>query len=490
MHRPRPSLPLKATALVIAALVALGVGAVPERISDTAGSKMSLVLLAVNGESRQPTSTPSLIGVASCSARACHGSLEPTSALVLRNEYTTWLTRDPHAQAFRTLRGERSQAIAARLAGGSAKATPADENTRCLACHAVPSIAGSTAFASLRSEGVSCEACHGDAERWRIAHTLHSWDTLSPKEKEQAYGMTPLRDPADRAQVCAGCHVGAVAEASRGLPARDVNHDLIAAGHPRLTFELSAFLADMPRHWVDSDAGHILTAVEQSALEARLWASGQVASAQAALRLLASRAQTAMDPWPEFAEYDCFACHHDLHEPSWRQSRGYANRTPGAPVWGTLSTSMLPRVGTLIAKGANPGESLPLDEIEALKGIMARPRPDSARAALQASQIADQLDPWLKRAATFRSDRAIIRRVLNDIIDPSQNAVPTSWDLLAQNYLAGVALRDALRSADNTVGDPHLEAALKGMADELALPPGYASPKTDSPPMRPASKSN
>jgi hypothetical protein len=34
-----------------------------------------------------------------------------------------------------------------------------------------------------------------------------------------------------------------------GKPWRDVNHDLIAAGHPRLSFELSAFMATMPPHW-------------------------------------------------------------------------------------------------------------------------------------------------------------------------------------------------------------------------------------------------
>jgi hypothetical protein len=36
-------------------------------------------------------------------------------------------------------------------------------------------------------------------------------------------------------------------------------------------------------------------------------------------------------PWPDFARFDCYACHHDLKVPSWRQERGYGGRTPGRP---------------------------------------------------------------------------------------------------------------------------------------------------------------
>src|SRR5205085_2172708 len=59
------------------------------------------------------------------------------------------------------------------------------------------------------------------------------------------------------------------------------------------------------------------------ALEAKLWAVGQAITGQAALELLEHRARSAGKaghPWPEFAEYDCYACHHSLQEPSPRQS--------------------------------------------------------------------------------------------------------------------------------------------------------------------------
>ena len=53
---------------------------------------------------------------------------------------------------------------------------------------------------------------------------------------------------------------------------------MIAAGHPRLTFEMSAFLANMPHHWDDRAE----KAREDYA--AHVWAVGQIASTQAALR--------------------------------------------------------------------------------------------------------------------------------------------------------------------------------------------------------------
>src|SRR5207247_8943586 len=91
--------------------------------------------------------------------------------------------------------------------------------------------------------------------------------------------------------------------------------------------------------------------------EARAWLIGQLVSARAALRLLEARAVAAAqaekqlkeDPraevklaWPEFAEYDCFACHHGLQPPPrWRQLRGFPGRRAGALPWGTWSTPFL-----------------------------------------------------------------------------------------------------------------------------------------------------
>ena len=38
----------------------------------------------------------------------------------------------------------------------------------------------------------------------------------------------------------------APADSRRGMPLRDVDHDMLAAGHPRLEFEFAAFMANIP----------------------------------------------------------------------------------------------------------------------------------------------------------------------------------------------------------------------------------------------------
>src|SRR5258707_1231750 len=105
------------------------------------------------------------------------------------------------------------------------------------------------------------------AEKWRMAHYLPDWKQKTPQEKERL-GMRPTKDLVARAKLCAECHVG-TAE-------REVNHDLIAAGHPRLNFEFAAYLANMPAHWREEG--------ENARLDfgARACAVGQLVSAQAA----------------------------------------------------------------------------------------------------------------------------------------------------------------------------------------------------------------
>ena len=84
-----------------------------------------------------------------------------------------------------------------------------------------------------------------------------------------------MKDLQNRARACTDCHVGG--------DRAEVNHDLIAAGHPALLFENSSFL-DRYRpyqHWSEADERR-----RHPAFEAETWAVGQVASAEAAMKLL------------------------------------------------------------------------------------------------------------------------------------------------------------------------------------------------------------
>ena len=51
------------------------------------------------------------------------------------------------------------------------------------------------------------------------------------------------------------------------------------------------------------------------------WAVGQLATTKAALELLRRRAACGISPWPEFSEFSCFSCHHELADEEWRRKR-------------------------------------------------------------------------------------------------------------------------------------------------------------------------
>jgi hypothetical protein len=100
---------------------------------------------------------------------------------------------------------------------------------------------------------------------------------------------------------------------------------MIAGGHPDLVFELEAFSAAMPRHWSEAADGDANAPV-------RTFAVGQLTHLRASLDRLSRRVKGPI--WPEYAELDCFACHHSLTRPedSWRQTNGFDHRArPGLP---------------------------------------------------------------------------------------------------------------------------------------------------------------
>ena len=286
-------------ALAFAALIA-GLARQPQPTSASAGSS-------------QP-STSKYVGAGSCSASACHNA-NPAHGR-LGSEFATWMTRDPHARAYEVLFNERSKSIQKNLR----QSTPSHQDSRCLKCHVAPDYDDTNppAASYFKTDGVSCESCHGGARDWINHHHLVGWQLRTPADKKRL-GMNDTRSLIGRAQLCASCHVGGAA--------MDVDHELIAAGHPRLHFEFGAFHAHLPHHWADAK-DHA-----KPDFETRAWLAGQLVTAHAALELLSARASK-KSSWPEFAEFDCASCHHDLREPSTRQMAGFATRRPGAFAWG------------------------------------------------------------------------------------------------------------------------------------------------------------
>ncbi|GAA5511122.1 multiheme c-type cytochrome [Novipirellula caenicola] len=278
----------------------------------------------------EPTS---FVGISSCATSTCHGGVIGRGP-VWNHSLSTWLANDPHANAGRLLYDRDSQAIVSRLdrsASGSREAYDAVLRERCISCHTTATAAQTAASGKLSAEflasGVTCESCHGAAESWLVSHTHVDWD---PAANESMREMDSI---IGRGETCVRCHIGSRTE--DGL-VRDMNHDLIAAGHPALRFDLPIYLANLPTHWDDRHDR------ELNASSVRLRAVGRAINLAAAAKLASERASDHLQdptvPWPEFADYDCFACHQSLSIRNFQVPLSNRKKSPlhvsdGLPVW-------------------------------------------------------------------------------------------------------------------------------------------------------------
>jgi hypothetical protein len=250
------------------------------------------------------------MGVATCASSVCHGKLSPQhDRNVWLNEYRIWSGDDRHARAYQTLLSEESRRMAQNLGLSSAQAAPI-----CLDCHAdnVPQDKRGPRFQI--SDGVGCEACHGGAEQWIESHA----EVDATHADNIARGLYPTSNPLARADLCLSCHLGT----------RDkfATHQIMGAGHPRLSFELEAFTANQPPHFaVDDD--YIARKGEIGGF--RLWLAGQMRSAGRYLELLQSHLFTPGGLFPDFAFYDCHSCHHPMDDVRWSTARVGPGIAPG-----------------------------------------------------------------------------------------------------------------------------------------------------------------
>jgi hypothetical protein len=277
------------------------------------------------------------VGVASCVNAGCHGATEPLNATrVLQNEFYTWLNDDRHAGAYNILFNDRS----ARIARNMRLRKRAYEEAVCLDCHTTNVPASRVAGQVDPEDGVQCEMCHGPASGWRGEHTEEGWTHARSVER----GMIDLRRIETRARVCLPCHAG------NGQ--KEVDHELIAAGHPVLAFELDNYTASMPPHWTANRDTH----------GARAWAVGQVVKFGESMENVARHARG--EKWPEFSDMSCFDCHHALKSGGWRQERGWPDRA-GLPSWSPQNWAVLRLLIGRVAPAAR-------DELDPIVARLAR----------------------------------------------------------------------------------------------------------------------
>jgi hypothetical protein len=393
-----------------------------------------------------PAMSSKYMGPGSCSSPSCHGAVqERGESSVLQNEYSTWVVRDKHARAF----GNLTNPVGTRIAKIMGLPKP-DTAARCLACHALDVPVEQRARTFDLGDGVSCENCHGPASLWLGSHSTRNWTY----EKSLAIGMYNTRDFVQRTEKCLTCHLG-TAEKS-------VDHELIAAGHPDLYFELDSFTSVMPPHWNEVD--------KDPWLAVRSLSVGQAVQLREQLRRVARESSSGI--WPEYAELDCFACHHNLTatKDSWRQERGYAGRRPGNTSW-NLSRYVILRY-VIQEADANAAQQLKF-EVDKVYSLVTLPGSDRKQIAAQASTAADLVDRLARRASALKYDQPMTLRLMRSISSDADFISEQGERAAEQATMALDSLFIAYTKNARLPNDPQMRAAIHGMFQQLEDPSAY-----------------
>ncbi|MGD0841944.1 MAG: multiheme c-type cytochrome [Candidatus Acidiferrales bacterium] len=377
-------------------LLAAAVSALPIAVPMFGDSSSAAARPAATATTIEPSK---YVGPGGCAATSCHGSVKPRAdTRIFQNEYSIWVVQDKHSRAYMALTSPIGERIGRILGIGKSEQAP-----KCLACHALDVPPDARAKTFDLSDGVSCESCHGPASAWLGPHTTRGWTHA----QSVAAGMYDTRDLVQRTEKCLSCHLG--------TQEKFVDHEMLAAGHPDLYFELDSFSAVMPRHWKiprESAPGVPEAGGDDPWFGVRDWATGQAVQLRAALDRVAWRAHGAN--WPEFSELQCFACHHDLTPPeqSWRQERGYPGRRPGDPPWNASRYAVF----AILAHEIDGATATQLDaQMTQLAKQMSVLNPDRDAVASTAASARAVADRLIARIQAQPYDRAMTARLLVEI---------------------------------------------------------------------------
>ena len=443
----------------------------------------------------------------------------------------TWEKKDKHSQAFNLLISDTSHQLVTRLLGfdlrefvknGELNHTALQPSQRarlksCLHCHSAwPHDREQPPIAS--HLGVSCQACHGPGRSWSEAHRSEDkvWRLVSAAEKARLH-MTDVHNPIVRTQLCASCHIGDVKQH------RFVTHDMYVLGHPPLpSIEPESFAEQMPEHWQtlpqklrkkvfdmwdsspegldriawsqkDPRLGIAPEDIKSSYREAnypdhdpsndlphtRNVIVGGLVLLQSSLELLADLSQLQQSGghvWPEFAMYDCSACHHELRTGPIATGRPFRPVPPGRPpmpLWPTalVRAAFVQQAGNLEMGNKRFAEF----ERHLLNVENAVTRPlfgNTQQIQTTARELAEKINILALQLTNSRYDRQAAKLALLVLTDPNQS-VPRDYHSARQMAWAIRRIAKELAEVD---AELTIEKLFVGPAGEdilgLELPQG------------------
>lgn len=384
-------------------------------------------------------------GVPTCATSTCHGKInaQPDENVQL-NEYHMWSTDDFHSRAFQVLRNEESKAMAEAL--GLANAQNSDI---CLDCHAdnIPTELRGPKFQL--SDGVGCEGCHGGAQNWLKSHT----DPGATHEANLKNGLFPLSDPLARADLCLSCHMG--------TKDKFTTHAIMAAGHPRLSFELDTFTANQPAHY-QLDADYIERKGNHPL--GYLWLAGQVESAKRQLALVDAHhlGKTMSEGRMEFSIYDCHSCHQGM-KPRRGRPQDYSSELPSGGL--RLMDHSFDMVGAIV-QVLNP-DQYPVYEQAVRKLHMSHNKPQDIGGAIETLSV--QLQALGEQFAGKAPSPQAIAKIREQIAANAARGRYADYGSAEQAFLALEALSFALN--DRAKFKTTLDQIYASLGDETAYQP-------------------
>jgi len=364
-------------------------------------------------------------GVASCAGSTCHGRIEGDGKRVRQDELSIWQSPSnrsgAHSRAYAVLGSTRGQAIARSLGLGDARSA-----SQCLGCHATP--AGPRGERFQIADGVGCESCHGPASGWIASHAAVD---ASHAANVRA-GLRALEQPQIRARLCLDCHFGS-ADAGQF-----VDHRMMAAGHPRVNFELDLFSA-LQQHW-DEDPDYRERKGAVSSLQ--MWAVGQAEAVRRSTALFADARLGQDGLFPQFYFFDCHSCHRRIQDGPNRTLTFETNPARpipfGMPPFNDENIIML----SAIAHTAMPRAAERFDaDARAFHAAMGRSRADAITAAMRLNASAQMLSDTLARTS-LGADIAFA--AVARITAPASLARFTDYEGAVQAVMATDTLLNAL----------------------------------------------
>jgi hypothetical protein len=360
-----------------------------------------------------------------------------------------------HSRAYDVLRAPRSQVIAQRLGIGEATRAP-----MCLGCHSSPAPQRGNRFQV--TDGVGCESCHGAASGWLTSH----YAVGATHTNNISRGLISLENPRIRAGVCLDCHFGSADEG------QFVTHRIMAAGHPRISFELDLFTTLQGHHQEDDDYRQR----KGRASSVQTWAVGQAMALERSLSLFSSPSRGTEGIFPEFYFFDCHSCHRRISDQTDYRPTALAN--PGRPIpsgmppYNDENMIMLSAAARVVARGA--GQRFEAAS-RAFHLAVARDRGAAVAAAGQLREAARNLANAFASATIGRDQTfAIIDSITSEAISPrfTDYAGSVQAVMATDTLLSALVNRGEVRPGAATRIRADINAAYRAVRDPNEYSPG------------------